>query len=67
MAEYVHLIGSEDVSRAGHNMQHAASEMSPAASSIAHTLEMHQRFMDDWLVRFEEVMKNGKDLPCAVG
>jgi acyl-CoA thioesterase len=67
VSQYVTLIGVEDVSRAGHNMQHAASEMSSAASSIAHTLEMHQRFMDDWLVRFEEVMKNGKDLPSAAG
>ena len=34
MGESIHLIGSEDVSRAGHNISSAASEMSRAAQSI---------------------------------
>ncbi len=53
----VNLIGVEEVSRAGHTMRAAAEDMQRAASSIAHTLEMHQRWMDDWLSRFEGVMQ----------
>jgi acyl carrier protein len=55
--DHINLIGAEDVSRAGYVMRDAASTMSSAASSIAHSLEMHQRFMDDWLVRFTEAMQ----------
>jgi acyl carrier protein len=57
MAQHVTLIGAEDVSRAGYSMRDAASTMSSTASSIAHSLEMHQRFMDDWLARFTEAMQ----------
>lgn len=61
MAEYIHLIGAEEVSRAGHNMSSAASEMNRAASSIDDSLRQHQRFLDDWLARLESVMKQGRD------
>ncbi len=56
MAEYVNLMGSEDVSRAGYVMRDAAQTMSQAVSSLAYTLELHQRFMDDWLSRFEAAL-----------
>lgn len=55
----VHLIGAEEVSRAASNMRSAADEMSRAASNISHSLEMHQRFLDDWLQRLTEVMEKG--------
>ena len=54
--EFVTLLGTEDVARAGSNMCSAASEMSRAVSSMDESLRNHQRFMDDWLVRFEEIM-----------
>lgn len=54
----VHLVGSEDVSRAGYTMREAAQTMASAASSIQYSLEMHQRFMDDWLIRFEDILTN---------
>lgn len=57
MAEHVNLIGAEDVSRAGYTMRDAAQTISQAASSISHSLEMHQRFLDDWLIRFTEAMQ----------
>lgn len=57
MAEYVNLVGAEDVSRAGYTMRDAASTISSAAGSIAHALEMHQRFLDDWLLRFTETIQ----------
>jgi acyl carrier protein len=57
MPQHVTLIGAEDVSRAGYSMRDAASTMSSAANSIANSLEMHQRFLDDWLVRFTEALQ----------
>lgn len=64
MAEYVHLMGADDVRNAGNTMASAASEMRSAASSMAHSFECHQRFLDDWLGRFEAVIEQatkGKD------
>lgn len=56
MAENVYLIGAEDVRSAASTMKSSADEMSRAASSIAHSLECHQRFMDDWLIRLDELL-----------
>jgi hypothetical protein len=49
VADYVHLIGAEDVKNAGYNMQAAAQQMSGAASSIYDT---HARFLQ----HFEELV-----------
>lgn len=56
----MYLMGSEDVSRAASTMSSAASTMQSAASSISHSLEMHQRFLDDWLQRLEAIIENTK-------
>ncbi len=62
MNQYLHLIGTEEVNRAGQKMNDAAGEMSRASSSIADTLERHQRFMSEWLVDFERILtENGGD------
>ncbi len=54
--ETIHLHGSEDVSRAGHNMRSAAEDMQRAAANIDHSLMIFQRFLDDWLQRFEATL-----------
>jgi hypothetical protein len=54
--ESIVLIGAEDVSRAGHNMQSAAEQMSRAVGNLSEVLERHQRFMDDWLDRFAQTV-----------
>lgn len=51
----IYLQGSEDVRAAGFVMREAAQEMKNAASSIEFSLQQHQRFMDDWLQRLEQV------------
>lgn len=56
MSNYVTLIGSEEVSRAGYTMRDAAHEMNGAAGRIEYALEQHQRFMDDWLTRLSETL-----------
>lgn len=56
MADYITLMGSEQVQSAASTMSSAASEMLRAASNIDGALERHQRFMDEWLNRFEQIL-----------
>ena len=51
MTEYVHLIGAEDVLKAGASMREAAQEMQRAASSIEDTMFRHRQFLEDWAAR----------------
>lgn len=55
--EYVHLIGAERVESAAQTMRSAADEMTRAAQSIEHHLWQHQRFLDDWISRFETAVE----------
>lgn len=63
----VHLIGAEDVARAGSSMQSAAETMSRAAVSLEETmtrtatlleesLARHRQFLNDYLAHFEAVL-----------
>jgi len=55
--ESIHLFGAEEVANAGRAISRAASEMTNVASSIEGSLQMHQRFLDDWLFRFENMLE----------
>ena len=57
MADYITLLGAEDVRRAASVISQAASTMQSAASQIEDSLLRHRMFLDDWLVRFEEALK----------
>lgn len=57
MSEVIYLQGSEAVEAAGHRMRAAAEEMTRAATQIDSSLEMHRRFMDDWLTRLEALLR----------
>ena len=54
------LMGAEQVGRAGHNMSSAAEQMNRAAGQIDEALRQHQRFLDDWLLRFEALISRGE-------
>lgn len=56
MSEYMKLVGTEAIQIAANTMRDAAGEMGRAASSVETVLQMHQRFMDDWLARFRYVL-----------
>lgn len=56
MAEYITLIGTEEVRRAGGEMGRAAQAMLNAASTFDSALDRHHRFMDDWLLRLEQLL-----------
>lgn len=57
MTENIHLIGADDVRNAGYRMREAAEAMSQVALNLDGALERHQRWMDDWLNRFAEVVE----------
>jgi hypothetical protein len=58
--DFVSLLGSEDVARAGYAMRDAADSINRAASNFQATLEQHQRFMEDWLQRLEQILREVK-------
>lgn len=77
MADYITLLGAEDVRHAANTMQNAADRMNHAASAIDDSLfrhqqnmaeinRQHQEWWDDWLVRFEKVV-TGSDMPAPAG
>jgi hypothetical protein len=58
MADYVTLMGAEDVSRAAGRMQSAADDMKRAAGEIDAAMERHRRWADDWLDRLQIALEN---------
>lgn len=57
MNEYITLLGTEEVQKAGSSMKGAASQIQSAAGSFEDALFRHRQFMDDWLARLEYVLK----------
>ena len=51
------LIGAEDVRSAGYTIQSAAVDMKQVVINLEGVLFQHQRFMDDWLQRFEYILE----------
>ena len=51
--ETMMLLGAEDITRAGREIRDAAERMANVSSNIQLVFEAHQRFLDDWLCRFE--------------
>ena len=58
MTEYIRLVGAEAVQSAANRMVEAAHTMSSAASNLDSVLERHQRWMDDWLQRFADLLEH---------
>ena len=53
--ESIYLHGSEDVRSAANTISSAVREFGSAVGSFTFALEQHQRFLDDWLYRLEQV------------
>lgn len=51
------LVGSEDVLAGGRMARNAGNDMKSSASTIQSALEAHQRFMAEWLQRFEAAVE----------
>lgn len=56
MMEAMILVGAEDVRHGGNACREAGDDMQGAASRIKFALEQHQRFLDDWLARFQDAL-----------
>jgi len=52
MGDYITLMGSEDILRAGHTMVGASDEMRRAADIFTEACRQQQLYLDDWLSRF---------------
>lgn len=61
MADYITLLGAEQVQSAASTMRSAADDMRSAASTIEYALHQHQQFLDDWLMRLQQVMSEQGD------
>lgn len=58
--EYMHLMGADKVNQASNSMSYSAEKMQSTANQISDCMERHQRFMDEWLDRLEQVLKENK-------
>ena len=61
MAEYITLLGAEDVRSAGSSMKSAAETMRQAAGSMEDSLQRHRQFMEDWINRLETITLNKEE------
>ena len=55
--DFITLMGSDDVQRAGHNIMDAAEDMQRAANTIQESLANHQRFLDQWLADYRDIVQ----------
>lgn len=63
MNDYVALLGSESVQNAGYAMERAAESFRQTVGNLDDSLRQHQRFLDDWLERFERAVKAAEQPP----
>lgn len=56
MADYVTLLGAEQVQNAGRAMREAADSMIRSAAEFDASLRRHEQFLEDWLTRFESAI-----------
>lgn len=64
MTQYLHLIGAEDVRKAGSMISGAADSMRSTASQIEDSLLRHRQFLDEWLFRLQEVLHASTNEPA---
>lgn len=59
MSEYIHLVGAEDVRKAGSQMRSAADDMLRAANIISESNDQFIRRFEDLVTRMEMMEKSG--------
>jgi methyl-accepting chemotaxis protein len=64
VVDYITLLGAEQVQSAANTMRSAADTVAGAASEMSSAVDRQQRFMDDWLQRFEAVVEKMEKLRC---
>ena len=58
--DYMTLLGSDDVQRAGQQIAQAAETMRQSAANIDESLHRHQQFLNEWLDRFAVLLGGGE-------
>ena len=64
--EFVHLIGKEEVVRAGQTMQHAAETMSSVAASIEMSVTRLVQALDSHASRMEALASKEREIPSGL-
>jgi hypothetical protein len=59
--DFVTLLGAEDVKQAGYDIKAAASEIKLAMGFFEEALQMHERFLTDWLEQLEAALTEKKE------
>lgn len=59
--EGIRLIGTEEVTRAGHTILAAADSMKQTFNWQAEAMERQSLFMNEWLQRFENALQSHVD------
>lgn len=67
MADYVTLLGAEQVQSAGNTIASAAHEMSRAASTIDGAFHQHNQRMEDWLDQAQATLDENKTVEALRG
>ena len=60
MADYITLLGAEDVRSAASTMKQAAEQMERAAGNIQYSIEMLGRMLEEKLATLEQILDNYK-------
>lgn len=60
MAEYMHLVGAEQVQIAANTIRTAASEMNRAANTISEALSSNERLIRELLDKLNYLEEKGK-------
>ena len=60
MHDYITLMGSENVVHGGNAIRDGGQSMLSAASQIDESMRRQQIFMDDWLIRFEQILQDNR-------
>jgi glycine cleavage system pyridoxal-binding protein P len=56
MAEYIHLVGAEQIQSAANRMVEAAHEINRAANTIHDAMQRHEEVMRDLMIKIDNVV-----------
>ena len=59
MPENIHLLGSEQVSNAAYSIRESVEQFKLAVGWFGDAVTQQQRYMEEWLQRFEAALEKG--------
>jgi len=58
MSNFMTLLGAEQVHSSAGQIASAAAEMRRAAGEMSESLRRHEQFLTEWLMQFEQVLRD---------